>query len=135
MRIVQQVIAAYEEPTGLFTVDRLTVYDNEGNVVATVHYLLNSTDSAPLLLSAEKYDELLQSCKEVAEEKTVNSTEALVGKDKYKKIGFGNLGKLFGRLKGKDLLKGKKRRPGGNLMKFIKGVLGVADYEEENEEY
>ncbi|RCN53078.1 hypothetical protein ANCCAN_00627 [Ancylostoma caninum] len=107
MRIAHQEMAAYEEPTGLFTVDRLTVYDNEGNVVATVHYLLNNTDSAPLLLSAEKYDDLLQTCKELAEEKMVNSTEALVGNVKYKKLRVGKILSIFG--KNKDKVKRLRR--------------------------
>ncbi|EYC17318.1 hypothetical protein Y032_0031g2396 [Ancylostoma ceylanicum] len=66
-------------------------YDNEGNVVTRVRYSLNYTEdvnSAPQLLSAEKYDDLLQPCKEESEEKKANSAAVSVGKDMYKFFGF-----------------------------------------------
>ncbi|EPB79861.1 hypothetical protein ANCCEY_01072 [Ancylostoma ceylanicum] len=87
MRFVLQSVGAYEEPTDLLSLNRFTAYNDEGNVVATAHYLLNYTEefhSLPHLLSAEEYDDLLQSCKKEPEDRTTNSAEVSVGKDMYK---------------------------------------------------
>ncbi|KAL6725782.1 hypothetical protein Aduo_007811 [Ancylostoma duodenale] len=99
VRLVLRSIDAYKEPTDLFSLDLLTAYDAEGNVVATVHYSLNYTENfhiAPRLLSEKTYDDLLKSCKEVAKDETFDSKEILIRKDQYKTgfwrthgVGFG----------------------------------------------
>ncbi|KAL6725786.1 hypothetical protein Aduo_007815 [Ancylostoma duodenale] len=115
MRLTLELIDVYKEPTDLFSLNRLTAYNDEGDAVATVHYLFNYTNSAPQLLSAEQYDDLLQSCKEGAKDKFDNSTEVSVGKHKYKFLGFGK-GKGKGKGKGilgklvDKLVPGKNRR-------------------------
>ncbi|EYC27702.1 hypothetical protein Y032_0008g138 [Ancylostoma ceylanicum] len=83
----------------LFSLNRLTAYDDGGNVVATVHYSLKYTGEVhptSRLLSAEKYDDLLQSCKKEA-------AVASVEKDKYK---------IFGRM---------RRMGGGRRNNFARG--------------
>ncbi|KAL6729533.1 hypothetical protein Aduo_000579 [Ancylostoma duodenale] len=134
MRLVLQLFGVYEEPRA-FAVSRLTAYDDEGNVVATVHYLLNNTDSAPRPLSAKRYDELLQSCKEVAEEKMTNSTAVLVEKSKYKVLSFarafGIFAKILGQVLGKagsgvgrGLSRNIGRSVSSNLMKNVGRNIG-----------